>query len=199
MVIASGLGRHFPVGDFRAVLVVEGGVQFLPNDIVEVVFGRKGQFGVVGVSQVMHIFGACITVVLACHVVGHEVDDHFQSRLVRALQQSLKFSHAVGDVGSQVGVDVVIVLDGVGRAGPALYDSRVVGPDAVSLIVGLFQQSRKPNVRKAEVGNAFELGAGEVFQFGAAVLFDGSGRYVGRVVVRIEPGEYLVNKWFHAQ
>ena len=52
--------------------------------------------------------------VLPGDVVGDEVDDDFQSGLVRAFDKRLKLGHAVGDIDGEVGGDVVVILHGVG-------------------------------------------------------------------------------------
>ncbi len=50
--------------------------------------------------------------------------------------ECVEFLHAAVDVDGQIGIDVVIVFNGVGRAGFSLDDVGIVGRDAVGTVVG---------------------------------------------------------------
>ena len=52
--------------------------------------------------------------VLAGHMVRHEVDDDLQPGSMGALNQFLELLHATRHVDSQVGVYIIIVGDGIG-------------------------------------------------------------------------------------
>ena len=75
--------------------------------------------------------------VLASHVVCHEVDYHFKAGFVSAVHECLKFLHSVGYAHSQIRVNVVIILYGIWRTGAAFDDIWIVRTYAESRIVGL--------------------------------------------------------------
>ena len=64
-------------------------------------------------AKVFHAFGLCHAVVFACHMIGHEIHHHLQSGLVSALNEGLPLCHSVFDLRGQVGINVVVVADGV--------------------------------------------------------------------------------------
>ena len=87
---------------------------------------------------------------MACHVVGHKVYDDFQAGAVGTLYQIFEFLHTSGNVLGQVGVYVVVILDGIGRTGLTLDYGRMVGADVVASVVslcGVLDDARVPDVR----------------------------------------------------
>ena len=54
-----------------------------------------------------------------------------------ALHQVLEFLHALRYVFGQVGVYIVIIFDGIGRAGFSLHDGGMAGTDIVAAGIGL--------------------------------------------------------------
>ena len=88
--------------------------------------------------------------VLASHVVWHEVDYHFKAGFVSAVHESLKFLHSVGYAHRQIRVNVVIILYGIWRTGAAFDDIWIVRTYAESRIVGLggmFNNACIPHMR----------------------------------------------------
>ena len=82
-------------------------------------------------------------------MVGHKVDDDLQSCLVRALYQGFKLLHALIYVDGKIGIDIIIVADGVRRACPTLHHGWVLGGYAILRVVGLGSMTyhtRKPYV-----------------------------------------------------
>ena len=199
LVVARGLGGIFLVGAFGETLVAEvGGAQGLGGDVVEIIVGCEATACIIVLTKVAHVGRLGIAVVSACHMVGHKVHNQSQASLVCAVEQVLKFGHAFIDVDGQVGVNVVVVLDGIGRTSAALNNGRVVGGNAVLRIVGLrgvLEQARVPNVGIAKLADAAEDGSGEVVHFAAAVLLDAAAGYVGRLLVAIQARQDLVNHY----
>ena len=91
---------------------------------------------VVALAQVCDAFGLGYRLILACHMIGNEVDHDLQPCLVATLHESLELLHAVRHIHSKVGVYVVIVGDGIGRASPSLHYERVLAGYAIGRIVG---------------------------------------------------------------
>ena len=134
--------------------------------------------------------------VAACHMVGHEVHHHLHPRAVGALYQRFPFVHAVGHALGHVGVDVVVVFDGVWRSGLTFYHIGIVGSDAEGRVVGgigVLYDAGVPHVGDAEVADLAEHGVGDLIEFAAAVLLYGAiGHEVG-VGIGEEPREHLID------
>ena len=123
-IVASGTGREAIVARHLcrifairhiggAVLLKVLRAEHLPGQVVEIVLRRKAFCHVVALAEVFYAGGLGIGMVGACHVVGHEVYQHFKPRLVRAAYKRLKFLHALFRRGGEVGADVVVVFDGI--------------------------------------------------------------------------------------
>ena len=97
-----------------AVAQVEVWVEALTRAVVEVVLGVEAFGDVVIIAEVFHTLGLGDGLILARHMVGHEVDDDLQACLVGAGYECLKLLHALLHVDGQVGVYVVVVADGIG-------------------------------------------------------------------------------------
>ena len=133
--------------------------------------------------------------VAAGHVVGHEVDDHLQSCIVGALHQLGELLHAVRHGGRQVGVHIVVVLDGIGRTCLALDCCLVVGADAEVTVVGLrgmLDDTGIPDVGGTQLLDGSEGLGGEGGELAAAVLLDAAARYTGGVGIAKQAGEDLI-------
>ena len=153
VVVAGGLRRLFDVRVFRSI-APEGkvGMQRFSPAIIEIVGGREMHARIVACAQVFHSLGGSVRMVLTAHVVGHKVDNQLQSYLVRTLHELLKFRHALFHINGKVGINVVVVLYGIGATGTAFYNCRVVALDAILRIVGLsgmLYHSREPYMRVA--------------------------------------------------
>ena len=131
-VITGGAGRAFHI-----VLPVDLSAKRGAGKVIKIILGREEYAGIVLLTEVYHALGLGIGVVAACHVVGNEVDNHLQSCSVGSLHQLGELLHAVGHGGGQVGVYVVVVLDGIGRTCLTFHRGLVVGADAEMAVVGL--------------------------------------------------------------
>ena len=189
-VVAGGAGRTL-----RVVLPVDLTAQRGAGQVVEVVLGGEELGGVVLLAEVHHTLRLGVGVVAAGHVVGHEVDDHLQSCIVGALHQLGELLHAARHGGCQVGVHIVIVLDGIGRTCLPLDRSLVVGADAEMAVVGLrgmLDDACVPDVRRAQFLDGSEGLGGEGGELAAAVLLDAATRYTGGVGITKQAGEDLI-------
>ncbi len=137
--------------------------------------------------------------VAARHVVGHEVDDHLHPLVVDAGHESLELLHAVLYVGGQIGIDVVVVLYGVGRSGLAFDHVWIVAAYAVTVPVGLLgvlYHAREPDVRHSKLLYAFDDVVVYIVEFSGAVA---GIRAVGHTVmggVGEKPRQQLINDRF---
>ena len=197
-VVARGFCGILLVGLFLKFLRAEGGVERAAGEVVEIIVGREAARSVIILAQIPHACRPCIALVAACHVVGHEVHDHFQVGGMGALYESVKFAQAVFDVDGQVGVNVVIVLDGVGGAGFSLDDGGMVALDAVGSVICLgsvFEKSRVPHVCKAERADALQFGFGEIVHLATPILGQASTGLVVGLPVAVEAWKYLVDEY----
>ena len=65
-------------------------------------------------------------------MIRHEVDNHFHTGFVRALNELLKLLHTLWHLNGEVGIDIVIIGNRVRRACPTLYDCRMVLGNAIA-------------------------------------------------------------------
>ena len=91
---------------------------------------------IVGFAQIFHTFWLANALVFACHMVRNEVDNHLQAFLMGAFYQVFKLAHTFRNIISDVGVDVVIVGNGVGRTSLTLDNTRCLTWNTESRIVG---------------------------------------------------------------
>ena len=108
------------------------GRKFLPGDIVEVVLGVKEHHRVVTFAQITVAGRLGVALIFAGHMIGNKIHDHLEPGVVSALDQRLKFSHAVLHVDGHIGTHIIIVTNGIGRAGLAFHHMRVAWSDALS-------------------------------------------------------------------
>ena len=112
----------------------------------------------------------------------------------------LELGHAVRHRAGNVRVDVVVVLDGVGRAGLTFHHMGIVGADAVGAVVGalgMLNGSGEPDMGYAEPADRFEDIAVDVSEFSGTVFGDGSAGNAVVTVVGEQAGQNLVDDRFH--
>ena len=175
MVVARSLGRLLDIGLCLAFIEVEGGVKPLVWTIIEIVLGIETVFGVIRFAQVLDALGLTDAVILASHVVGHKVDDDFQSGSVSTNYHFFKLSHASVDADSQVGIYVIIVGDGVRRASTTFHHSGMLSGDAVFAINGLCgvsDDASVPYMCDTHADQAVQHGRTEIGKLATAVLGD---------------------------
>ena len=84
-------------------------------------------------------------------MVRHEVDDHLQNRLMGTLDEVFELRHTLVHVLREVGIDIVIVGDGVRRTGFAFGDGRVI------VFSGrMADDAGVPDVRRTQVHKGLE-------------------------------------------
>ena len=113
--------------------------------------------------------------------------------------ESLKLSHTVVDVDGNIGVHVIIVLDGVGRAGLALDHVGIVGRrDALVAIIGLggmLYDTCIPHGRHAELLDAGEHAIGDVVHLARAVLREGAVGHTVGIGISEKTRKQLIDDW----
>ena len=195
-VVTCSLGRRFVVSLLLSLIQVEVRREMLTGTVVEVVLRVETVVGIVLLAQVLHAQRLADRVVLASHMVGHEVDNHLHASLVRARYKSLKLRHAIVHINRQVGVDVVVVGNGIGRACLSLYHSRMLTGNAVLAVVrlrGVTDDARVPNMAHAHFPDFLQGRGREVVQFSTSILFYRTILLASSVTIAVETGEYLIN------
>ena len=185
-VVAGGLG-----GELAVVADVERGRESLAGEVIEVIERREGPLGVVVLAQVAHARRLAQRLVLARHMVRHEVDEHLQSGAVGACDQCLKLGHTLRLIHRQVRVHVVVVGDGIGTAGLALDDS-----GAVMLGRGVAYDARVPYVRSTQVAYRAQGFGVDVLEAAAAVLNATPVILTGLAVVTEQTRQQLIDNRF---
>ena len=116
-----------------------------------------------------------------------------------ATHQLLKFLHTLLHIDSQVGVHVVVVGDGIGRASPTLHNSRMLTGNAILRVVGhrgVTNDASVPHMRDTHLTNLLQHLRREAIQFATAVLFNGTKRFTRLTAVAIQTRKNLVNNDF---
>ena len=156
---------------------------------------------VIILTKVFHPFGFTDAVVLTCYMVWHEVHYHLQSSLVRTLYKSQPLAHAVIHIDGNVWVYVIIVGNGVWRAGDTFHHVGMLARNAITSIIGLrgvTNHARKPNMSCAESFDSPQRYIVKVIKFTTPVLFNASPLLISRVAVAEETGKNLIDDRFHS-
>ena len=193
VVVASRFRRKFLV-----VGNVERRLQLASGAIVEIVLRIESVIGIIVGTEVFHAPGLCYRLILSRHVVGHEVHYHLQSGLVGALYEGFEFLHALIHVGSQVGIHVIVVADGVWRTGLTFHYCRVLCGYAVGGVVGLggmAYHSGVPHVRDTHILEVLQGLLIEVRKLARAVLSQRPVMLPLGVPVAIKASKHLVDDY----
>ena len=91
---------------------------------------------IVGFAQIFHSLWLANALVFARHMIRDKVDNHLQAFLMGAFYQVFKLAHTFRNIISNVGVDVVIVGNGIGRTCLTLNNTRCLMWNTESRIVG---------------------------------------------------------------
>ncbi len=160
--------------------------ELLAGDVVEIVVAGEEHVLVVAGAEIVDSGRPGIGAVLAGHMVGHEVYYHSHACGVCARYERFEFVHAAWNVDCQVGVDVVVVGDGIGAAGFAFHYVAVVRSDAVFAVVGavcVFNHPCVPHVRGSQFADFTQhMGVYVVELSGAVPLHGAAGNRVGAAV-----------------
>ena len=129
-------------------------------------------------------------------MVGHEVDDDLQASLVRPLHKLLEFADARLRVFRQVGINVVVVANGIRAACLALHHIGVVLGNAVGGVVGLagmLNDACEPNMGTAKSPNLIQSLGCKVLHGAASVLLLGAEGDAVSVVCTEKAGKDLID------
>ena len=148
--------------------------------------GGKVHRRVVVLAKISLVLGLANRLILPRNVVRHEVDHHFHIVRVCATDQRLKFFHPTFDFDRQIGIDIVIISNGIGRSCPTLHHLRMLARNAESRVIGLCgvaNNARQPNVRRAETADATKRGGIEVVELSTAIFLDATVVFPRRILV----------------
>ena len=197
-VVAGSACRELHVGHIVAAEVNLRGSEQLAGDVVEVVLRSKEHTLVVALAEVFHAHGCHVGVVLAAHVVGHEVDDNFQPGAVSTSHQGFELFHAMRHAHGQIGVDVVVVGDGIRAAGLTFNYIGIVHGDAEARVVGrmgMLNHTGVPHVGGTKLANLFQHLGRDGIELTTAIFGNGAvGHRLGGIVGE-QARKQLVNDW----
>ena len=191
MVVPGSLGRQLGVA-----VGGKGWRKGLAWHIVEIIVGKECLVRIIILSQIAYACRSHYGMVLPRHVVGHKINDNAHSGFMCTCHQFFKLLHAVGHIHSQVGVNIVIVSDGIGASGLSLHHSGVIQGKAESRIVGLAGMSNHACIPYMRGSHLADLSQGfrcKVGQFARTVLFDRTALHGMGVVIAKQTGEYLID------
>lgn len=116
-----------------------------------------------------------------------------------ALHQLLELPHTAVDVNSQIGVNIVVVGDGIGRTCPTLHDSRMLARYSVGRVVclgGMADNTRVPHMADAHRGKIVEHISRQVGKLATAVFGNRAVLFARKVTIAEKPCQYLINNNF---
>ena len=125
-------------------------------------------------------------------VVGDKVHQDLQACLVGTLDEGIQLCLSRVGIFGEVGVDVVVVLDSVGRASLPLHRVGGVGTDALGAVVGLrsvLQQTDIPDVSCPETADIGEGFGSEVTELPRAIRGECAMGLTGRILIPPESSE----------
>ena len=131
MIVACHLRWELAIGIILLSLRVKTERQGLPGQIIKVVIHIEGFRHIVALPQILNIGLACVGEILASYVVGHKVDDHLQTGLMRSRHQSFELLHSIGHLVGQIRINIIVVLYGIRRSSLSLHDRRMVFTNAI--------------------------------------------------------------------
>ena len=203
VVITRSLGRLLQVRLLLTLIQVEVRREALTWTIVEVVLRIETLLRVVIGTKIHHALWLADRVVLTGHMVGHEVDNHLQPSSMGTLHQLFKLLHALIDVDSQVGVNIIIIGDGVGRTSLTLHHSRMLARNTILAVVSLrsmTDNTRIPHMTNTHGSNVLQHLGGEVCHLTTTVFGNRAVPLAGDVTIAEKAGKYLINNDFiHVQ
>ena len=137
--------------------------------------------------------------VFAGDMVRDEVDDNLQAGIVSASDQVLELLHAVHDGVGQVGVHIVIILDGVGRTCIPFDHSTVIFLDMEKGIIragSVFDDAGVPDVGNTQFLDACQSLRGEEGKLSYPVINNSPVVHEAGIQVAEPSGKYLVDDYF---
>ena len=116
-----------------------------------------------------------------------------------ACHKPLELIHALSDILCQVGINVVVVGDGVRRSCPTLHHSGMLARNAKPRVVGhrgMTYDAGIPHMRHTQLTKVLEHRGREVGHLSTAVFLDGSILLTRRITVSIETRKDLIYNRF---
>src|SRR5690554_1580927 len=126
------------------------------RQIVKVVVLMKGQIPTIAGPKINHPFRSGIRHILSGQMIRHQVDQYFQTLLMRPLHQSLKLFHAPIHHIGQIRIHIVIILNGIGRPGFPFNHIARIAHNPISTVIGaggMLQHAGIPNMGGTQIGN----------------------------------------------
>ena len=199
MVVASSLGRKlyvFACPRLIALSHLAGAYKRLTRTIVEVVLWREALGGVVVLSEVTHALRLGNAFVLACYVIGHKVEDHLQASTMGAGNKSVELVHSFVDIHGQIGVDIIVVGNSIGRTCTTLYHGRVLGWNAKTRVVGhrsVPNDTCIPHVRHTKFTQMLQHRRGKIGHFATTVFLDSTILLTRQTAIAVKARKHLID------
>ena len=134
--------------------------------------------------------------ILTGHMIRHEINDHLHASLVGTFYQLFKLLHTLIDIGSQIGVDVIVISDRIGRAGLTLDDGRMIFRNTIGCIIGLgsmTDDTRVPDMAHAHLPDFLQGAGREVVHLSTTVLGYRTILLTSGIAIAIKTRENLIN------
>jgi hypothetical protein len=194
-VVARSFGRKFAVRLRHTGVHIELAVESGAGDVIEIVVWTECPAGIVICSEPAGSGRLSVRVILSRNMVRYEIHQGFQPAAMCTGNEFFELFHAFRYVVGQIGINIIIVFDGIRRSGFSFHYGRVVGTYAIFAIIrpgGMFRDTGIPDMGCAEFFDFFQCLHCEVGQLAATVFLQAAVVNAMIVVITEEAGEYLI-------
>ena len=199
VIVASDLSRELAIRIIFLPLRIKTEDQGLSWQVVEIIIDVKRFRHVIMLTQILHERLTHIREILSSHMIGHEINNHFQTCVMRTTYQILKLPHAVMYIIRQIGIYIVIIFDCIRRPSVSFDNRRMIFSNAISRIIGLrrmLNHARVPNMRDTQLLNLRECQGSKSREFADTIFRQTSVFHWRWSVIPKPTRENLINNHF---
>ena len=112
----------------------------------------------------------------------------------------MELVHSFVDIHGQIGVDIIVVGNSIGRTCTTLYHGRVLGWNAKTRVVGhrsVPNDTRIPHVRHTEFTQMLQHRRGKIGHFATAVFLDSTILLTCLTAIAVKARENLIDDGLH--
>ena len=114
--IGNAFGNQDPIRSLKG----------LRGQVIKIVLRIEGGSWLIGLPQILNTRRFGIGPVLTGQMVGNKINDKLQPIGMRALDKCVEFGHSPLDVYGQIGIDIIIVFNGVRRPCASVHHQRII-------------------------------------------------------------------------
>ena len=167
----------------------------LPRTVIEIVTRGEMHVHIILLAQVGHTSRTADRVIFARHMVGNEVDNDLHAHIMDACHELLKLLHAIVHINRDVGVNVVIVSNSVGRSRQSFHNGGMLTRYPILAVVccsGVANNTREPHMGKSHVMNTPQMEGIQIIHLPHPILQQRTIGLTRLVLIAKEAGKKLI-------